>query len=80
MPKKKDDESPSPRLLPKITFGTSAAILSGVIVVAVAPVSSAAQPGAEQVMTTSTLGGVINAAAGPSIASVQTTCCGGNLA
>jgi len=65
-------------LFPKITFGLSAAVLAGVMVVTVPGAPSA--PGAQsaigaatqRVMTTAGLGAVINEVVAP----YETTCCG----
>lgn len=67
-------------LFPKVTFGLSAAVLAGVMVVTVPGVpdalgaQSATGAATQQVMTTAGLGAVINAAAG--ITPYETTCCG----
>jgi hypothetical protein len=73
----KDDESQGPRLITKVTFGLGTAILAGVVVVGVSPGASPGPAGPERLMTTSTLGAVINSAGGGTIAAGLTTCCGG---
>jgi hypothetical protein len=62
------------RLLPKVTFGLSAAVLAGVVVVTVPAAPSAVGEAAPQVMTTAGLGAVINVVTGS--AARETTCCG----
>jgi hypothetical protein len=62
------------RLLPKVTFGLSAAVLAGVVVVTV-PAAPTATVAAGTLTTTAGLGAVINAVTGNGI--FQTTCCGG---
>ena len=62
------------RLLPTVTFGLSAAVLAGVVVVTVPAAPSTAGQAAPQVMTTAGLGAVINVVTGS--AARETTCCG----
>jgi hypothetical protein len=71
----KDDRTQGPRLIPKVTFGISAAVLAGVFVVAVAPGPSAALAGSERVLTTASLVAVINGTGGDIPSTNETACC-----
>jgi hypothetical protein len=66
------------RLVPKVSFGLSAAILAGVLIVALPPASSPGAPGSAGVTVTAGLNGpgAINGAGGnpPPVAN-QTACC-----
>ena len=63
------------RLVPKVSFGLSAAILAGVVIATVSPGPSASTPGSEGVMVTAGLSGVINGAGGNTPVTMQTACC-----
>jgi hypothetical protein len=63
------------RLLPKLSFGLSAAILAGVVVVAVAPVPSASAAGPGSVMATAGLSGAFDGPGGLAPTTMQQTAC-----
>jgi len=64
------------RLLPKVTFGLSAAILAGVVVVAVTPAAPAGAAAPESVMATAGLSGAFGGPGGFSTTlPMQTACC-----
>ena len=65
-------QSARARLLPKVTFGLSAAVLALAVVVAVPIAPSAVGAAGQRVMTTVGLDAVINSV----VSSPQTTCCG----
>jgi hypothetical protein len=63
------------RLLPKLSFGLSAAILAGVVIVAVAPVPSASAAGQGSVMATAGLNGAFDGPGGFTPTTMQQTAC-----
>jgi hypothetical protein len=67
-------ESGMARLLPRVTFGLSAAVLAGVVAVSIPVAGTADGTGPQVVVTTAGLNAAINAVAGP--ATKETTCCG----